>query len=418
MLVEFSFSNFKCFKDEAILSFEASAISENKESLIIDKDKKAFLPVISIHGLNGGGKSTVIKALEYLHDFILDPLYITRLINTDSEYNQMFKADCKEKNKIHNRFYPEYEEIPSIFSLMLRTDGFIYKYELVLRQECILSEKLFYKRISHKNSMQLLFERNGQFIIFGKNIELTNAKPISSKMSVLTYLKILYEIPEINRLIQWFESILIFDYNLPYFEKKLLVPQGPADNKKKVFKLLNDMDIPIKDFVFESDPITGRQKAFSVYESAEKSIRIPFEEESSGTKKMLSFVFFLLDALENGRLVLADELDAKVHPALLKYIIQLFTDKKTNPQGAQLILTSQDTTNMLPDVLRRDEIYFASSGLDLCSTLYSLIDFKEENGKTPRKDAVFGKRYLEGFYGAIPCVNHCFSYKESENEEQ
>ncbi len=411
MLVEFSFSNFKCFKDEAILSFTASAISENKESLIEDVDKRTFLPVISIHGLNGGGKSTVIKALEYLHDLVLNPLYITKLLNTDSEYGQL-----NTESTIYNRFYPECKDIPSSFSLILRIDGYIYKYELTLKSECILFEKLSYKRINQRN-MQLLYERNGQFIIFGKEIELKSAKPISNQMTVLSYLEILYEIPEIDGLIRWFESIMIFDYNLPYFEKKLFIPHGPAENKERFFTLLNDMDIPLKDFVIEFDSLTGLQKAFSIYEVGGRDVRIPFEEESSGTKKILNFASFLLDALDNGRLILADELDAKIHPALIKYIIQLFTNKETNTKGAQLVITSQDTTNMLPEILRRDEIYFASSGMDLCSTLYSLVDFKEENGKAPRKDAIFGKRYLEGLYGAIPCVNNMYKNKEIADDE-
>ena len=103
-------------------------------------------------------------------------------------------------------------------------------------------------------------------------------------------------------------------------------------------------------------------------------------------------------------MLLADELDAKLHPKILRFLIELFKDKTINKKGAQLIMTSHDMVNMTHDVFRRDEIWFCAQGRDRSSTLYSLVSFVEENGKKVRMDAKFSKRYLEGYYGADPYI--------------
>lgn len=103
-------------------------------------------------------------------------------------------------------------------------------------------------------------------------------------------------------------------------------------------------------------------------------------------------------------MLIADELDAKLHPKLLRFIIELFTNPLNNKLGAQLLITSHDMINMTPEVFRRDEIWFCALNANNASNLYSLIAFKEENGKPPRKDAIYGKRYLEGKYGVDPYI--------------
>ena len=133
---------------------------------------------------------------------------------------------------------------------------------------------------------------------------------------------------------------------------------------------------------------------------AEKIYEIPFQEESSGTRKIFSCLARINKCLQKGSVLIADELDAKLHPKLLRFIIELFTDTEKNKSGAQLLITSHDIVNMVREIFRRDEIWFCSLSPDNDSCLYSLISFKDERGKTPRKDAVYGKRYIEGLYGA------------------
>ncbi len=109
--------------------------------------------------------------------------------------------------------------------------------------------------------------------------------------------------------------------------------------------------------------------------------------------------------------MVADELDAKLHPKLLRYIIELFTNPKVNKHGAQLLLTSHDMTTMIPAVYRRDEIWFCALNSSNASTIYSLIAFKKENGKSPRKDESYGKQYIEGRYGADPYLRRILDWE-------
>lgn len=125
-------------------------------------------------------------------------------------------------------------------------------------------------------------------------------------------------------------------------------------------------------------------------------------EESSGTKKIVSITPILLKGIDQNCLFLIDELDAKLHPLLLRKIIELFTNHEINKGAAQLLFTSHDLTTMSKDVFRRDEIWFSAiNGYDE-SVLYSLVDFRKESGSKPRNDENYCKQYMEGRYGADP----------------
>ena len=111
---------------------------------------------------------------------------------------------------------------------------------------------------------------------------------------------------------------------------------------------------------------------------------------------------FIANSLVCGTTLVIAEVDAKIHPILLRHIIMMFNDMKINQHGAQLIFTSHDLSTMNSEVFRRDEIWFAAKGNRQNSKLYSLVEFKNEKGESVRKDAKFDKQYLEGKYGADP----------------
>ena len=125
-------------------------------------------------------------------------------------------------------------------------------------------------------------------------------------------------------------------------------------------------------------------------------------DESSGTRKLFGLLPFIAKSLLKGTTLVIDELDAKIHPVLLKYLIMTFSDMEKNKKGAQLIFTSHDLSTMNSEVFRRDEIWFVAKGNRQNSKLYSLVEFKNKKGESVRKDAKFDKQYLEGKYGADP----------------
>ena len=107
-----------------------------------------------------------------------------------------------------------------------------------------------------------------------------------------------------------------------------------------------------------------------------------------------------------------DELDAKLHPMLLQRIIELFTVKELNPQGAQLLFTSHDLMTMSNKVFRRDEIWFSAMNAYDESVLYSLADFRKENEDELGSDETYHKQYLEGRYGADPYMCRIKNWEE------
>ena len=144
----------------------------------------------------------------------------------------------------------------------------------------------------------------------------------------------------------------------------------------------------------------------------DRKYELELVEESNGTIKVFGILPYIADALLSGTTLVVDELDAKLHPLLLKYIIGLFSNPDINKRGAQLIFTSHDLSTMNSDTFRRDEIWFIAKGENNASKLYSLIEFKSDDGRTERKDARNDKRYLEGRYGADPYLRRIIDWGE------
>ena len=139
-------------------------------------------------------------------------------------------------------------------------------------------------------------------------------------------------------------------------------------------------------------------------------IEINLFDESSGTQKLFGLLPSIAESLITGTVLVIDELDAKIHPVLLRHIIMMFNDMSINRHKAQLIFTSHDLSTMNSEVFRRDEIWFVAKGNAQNSKLYSLVEFKNEKGESVRKDAKFDKQYLEGKYGADPYLRRIIDW--------
>ena len=171
--------------------------------------------------------------------------------------------------------------------------------------------------------------------------------------------------------------------------------------KDLVLKMIQEMDLDILDFRVEEKE-QNRIEVFTKHEVGGYEAELNLSDESSGTKKLFGLLPFIAESLIDGTTLVIDELDAKIHPALLRHIIMLYNDMEVNRKGAQLIFTSHDLSTMNSEVFRRDEIWFVAKGTSQNSKLYSLVEFKNSKGESVRKDAKFDKQYLEGKYGADP----------------
>lgn len=130
-----------------------------------------------------------------------------------------------------------------------------------------------------------------------------------------------------------------------------------------------------------------------------QTVSFPFERnESEGTVKYFQLAYPIIDALDNGKRLVIDEIDSKMHPKLTSKIIELFNSKATNQHHAQLIFTIHDTNILSAKILRRDQVWFTQKDTYGATKLYFLADYKVRN------NASFEKEYLEGKYGGTPII--------------
>lgn len=136
---------------------------------------------------------------------------------------------------------------------------------------------------------------------------------------------------------------------------------------------------------------------FALHEKPDgQTVSWPFEEESLGTQRLFSLAFRIVVDITIGGLIIVDELGTNIHPNIIRNIIKIFQNQKTNPENAQLIFTSHDNTLQRNNLLRRDQIWFTQKRPDQSTELYPLTDFHVRN------DLAIDKAYLDGRFGAVP----------------
>ena len=394
MLCQFTVKNFKSIRDEATFDMQAAAISEHEDRIIKDTDDELYLPVSAVYGPNGGGKSNVLEALHSLVTKVLRPLYAT----SNNE-----EIAIKMKKFVIEPFAFDEEMInePTEFELFFRTALAEYRYELIVKK-VIRYERL--DRIKLETGRKsALFERDGEEIILkGAFARLKTSDGLSDTLPLLSYLGITYSKNEvIQDVLDWFDKEIDFlNYGNPMQELRMAVSKS-EDVKRLMLQMIQEMDLDIVDFRVEEKE-NDRIEVYTKHIVDEYEAELNLFDESSGTKKLFGLLPFIAKSLLKGTTLVIDELDAKIHPVLLRYLIMTFSNMEKNKKGAQLIFTSHDLSTMNSEVFRRDEIWFVAKGNRQNSKLYSLVEFKNKKGESVRKDAKFDKQYLEGKYGADP----------------
>ena len=395
MLCQFTVKNYKSIRDEVTFDMQAAAISEHKDRIIKDVDGELYLPVSAIYGPNGGGKSNVLEAINTLVTKILRPIYAA----ADTEGYALLKKKIIVEPFA---FLQEYRENPTEFELFFRTDSAEYRYILHVKRDIVVYESLDRVQLA-TGRRSALFTRDEKGVdLKGTFAKLKVSDDLSKTLALLSYLGIAYkENAVVKDVLNWFKfGIDFLNYGNPIQELRMAVSTS-EEVKHLMLDMIQEMDLDIVDFRVdekEDDMI----EVFTKHRVDDVETELDLSDESSGTKKLFGLLPFIATSLLTGTTLVIDELDAKIHPVLLRHIIMMFNNMEINRNKAQLIFTSHDLSTMNNDVFRRDEIWFVAKGRAQNSKLYSLVEFKDSKGSSVRNDEKYDKRYLEGRYGADP----------------
>ncbi len=403
MLCQFTVKNYKSIRDEMTFDMQAAAISEHENNIIRDKDGELFLPISAIYGPNGGGKSNVLEAMHTLASKVLRPLYAT--------------GDKEERIFLQKRlliepftFSKKTKSQPTEFEIFFRTEIAEYRYKLHIMKDVVNYESLDRVKLD-TGRRSALFERDTEEIsLKGVFSKLKASEDLSATLPLLSYLGITYKKNEVVKdVLDWFEyGIDFLNYGNPIEELRMAVSNS-EDVKQLMLDMIQEMDLDIVDFRVVEDE-NDRIDVYTKHLVDGYETELNLLEESSGTRKLFGLMPFIAGCLLTGTVLVIDELDAKIHPVLLRHIIMMFNDMSINKKKAQLIFTSHDLSTMNNEVFRRDEIWFVAKGNAQNSKLYSLVEFKNEKGESVRKDAKFDKQYLEGKYGADPYLKRIIDW--------
>ena len=402
MLCQFTVKNYKSIRDEVTFDMQAAAISEHEDRIIKDQDDEMYLPVSAIYGPNGGGKSNVLAALHTLVAKILRPLYATE----DNEDKVLL-----QKRIIVEPFaFSDSKNEPTEFELFFRTESAEYRYILHVKRDVVIYESLDRVKLETGRRSALYTRDDKGIVLKGAFAKLNVSDDLSKTLALLSYLGIAYKGNAVVKdVLNWFEfGVDFLNYGNPIQELRMAISTS-EDVKHLMLEMIQEMDLDIVDFRVEEKE-NDRIEVFTKHLVDDVETELSLSDESSGTKKLFGLLPFIAASLLDGTVLVIDELDAKIHPVLLRHIIMTFNDMNINRHKAQLIFTSHDLSTMNSEVFRRDEIWFVAKGNAQNSKLYSLVEFKNEKGESVRKDAKFDKQYLEGKYGADPYLRRIIDW--------
>ena len=366
---------------------EASSIKEHKGS-VISEGKYSLLPLAVFYGANSGGKSNFIQAISTMRSMVRRSV---RLNEGDALPYDPFALDENSDSQ------------PTLFEIQFIKGGVLYRYGYEYDKTDIISEWLYEKRFGEKEYE--LFMRSRDIIeVSAKRFpegqgkeDLTNSNRLF--LSLVAQLKG----EKSNSIMGWFgECNVLSGIGFTRFSvKKVDIPKEALDSAPKSIRSQLEKDIATGSFV---EPITTH----NVYDEnglviGERNFH-KNQMESEGTKKVIEISGPIFDTLNEGKTLIVDELDAKLHPLLTRNIVLLFMDPEKNRHGAQLIFATHDTNLLDLEIVRRDQIWFAEKDKVESTDIYSLVEFKDEDGKKVRNDRDIKRDYIRGRYGAIPFI--------------
>jgi AAA15 family ATPase/GTPase len=427
MIVNFSIQNFGSIKDKQTLSFEAGKSNHLEDYYIIPINGLRLLKLGLIYGANASGKTTILNALEFLRNIVLEP---------ESKKNEQFAFNPFLFDNVSRRQN-------SVLSIEFIQNNKKYCYEVEFNQNAIVNEALNHYNPTKANVFKRVTDLEKQFtkISFGSKMKIdkTFEKTLESNTlwnnTVLGgFLKTNIESDELKEVTDWFSNYLTpviytgtsldnfvtskideseirkadivnilkkADFNISDIEIKEEeedIPDGFLDFLEKQTKTSNDK---IKD-------LKKNGKIKTVVLNLEHTIdnekySLPFELESQGTKRYYGFAGMLSLLINDSIAISIDELEASLHPDLFVHFILSFL---VNSKESQIIATTHNREILSnKDIFRNDAIWFTDKADGSATELYSLSDF---DSSVIRDTSNVYNAYKIGKLGAVPNLGDYF----------
>lgn len=407
MIVCFSVENYKSIYKKLDLSFEAESLKQHAGNLIeTDFPKLNLLKALAIYGANSSGKTNMIMAMTFMRDFVLSSSQNSAIPGKiEVEPYQLLLKSQKE---------------PSKFEMDFIVNENRYKYGFTINTKEVIEEHL---HLVLKTTEKSLFERNRESIElnnsfsegFGKD---SFVRPNTLFLSTLAQLNASIS----SQIVEWFRNFsIITDYNYASFTSytaTLLNDSKYGSMLRRMFsaanidledahvKLVNIDDnlmqflsLELRDILKKNLPqqyqVFSHHNVYNLKDEIVDQVEFDLKRASAGTQKFFAIAGPIVYSLYNSYPVIIDELDARLHYLIVKYLIKLFCSEHDNPHGGQLIFSTHMLDIMDRELLRRDQILLMTK-----SRQGSEITSIQKQGA--RSDTSFIRDYLSGSFGTLP----------------
>lgn len=409
MLVEFCIANFRSFRDPQTLSMVAANFEDHRLTHTFDSGLKGFdrfLRSAAIYGANAAGKTNLLRAIQFMQQFVINSASTTTPQYLYSPF----------------RFSAETRKAPSEFQVTFVQQETRYEYGFEMGPDRI--EKEWLVEYTHPRGRELFtrtFNENkneydwkfSSYLKGARTLWGEATRPNALFLSTAIQLNSKTLLP----VFEWFQKRLVVIAGATKLNAALTLKLlDQPDGKERLLPFLQEADLGIVDLDIKREPIpsgstiinpsmifeqtpTGANQVritLSHWASDKEAIPLDLAEESSGTQTLFQSAGAWLNVFANGEVLLFDEIDASLHPLLVRFLIQKFHSNETNSRNAQLVFTTHNT--FLIKEFRRDQIWFVDKKQDGASLLYPLTNFK------PRVDEALERNYILGRYGALPIL--------------
>ena len=440
MLIKFSLTNYKTFREQAEWSMVAT------DDTTFEQDNVAEVPAFglrllksaAVYGANASGKTKLLEVLGRMRALARGVL----------------KAGPDEAFPVEPfRLSSMTAAEPSEMEVTFVSEGVRYRYGFEASASQVMAEWLFTKTPDQQEETEV-FYRNEQTIELppdgGPQLRYLRDAAVVRKNELLLPRATENNSPEATEVHKWFRGLnLITALDTRRHRNVLVDMLNNAALKPKLLELVRAADLSITeamsdmldvDNLPDDIPAEEAQRMRTAVAEAATPTRlwrdvqtrhivyddnqqpqgnIWFQlkrEESHGTLQFFTLMALILDTLQSGSVLAVDELETALHPQLVRKIVSLFHSPVYNLRGAQLLFNTHDT-NLLADdsPFRRDQVWFTEKDKYGAAKLYSLADFEPTAPAVPGQPVRFDhleRDYLNGRYGAVPFLGR-FGYADA-----